>query len=187
MQARRISVTTSLFLVSIAALVGGCQILPNFFRETGPSTTMSWDSPTAADIKAHYQPAPTQPRDWPPSHTAPESGIVLHYPSYFEDPFVDKGDGRTNETNPHDVYRAGWEDYVAAPYSFARFTANWLLLPVSAVVTPPWTVMESDGYVSRQLLGPDHDATPARPTPASQPTAAAPESGPADDDGRAHH
>lgn len=35
-----------------------------------------------------------------------------------------------------------------------------MLLPASAVVTPPWTVMVSDGQISRQLLGYDHDAEP---------------------------
>jgi hypothetical protein len=36
------------------------------------------------------------------------------------------------------------------------------MLPVSAVVTPPCMLMESDGQLSRQALGYDHDATRAR-------------------------
>ena len=89
-----------------------------------------------------------------------DSGAVDHLPLYFEDPFEDKGAGRTDETDPHNVYRGGWEDYVALPYCFARFTGNWLMFPVSAIVTTPWTIMESDGRLSRQLLGYDHDAIP---------------------------
>jgi hypothetical protein len=34
-------------------------------------------------------------------------------------------------------------------------------MPVSLIVTPPWTVMESDGELSEQALGYDHDAQPA--------------------------
>jgi hypothetical protein len=49
---------------------------------------------------------------------------------------------------------------VAAPYSYGRYYLNLVALPVSAVVTPPWTAMESDGRLSEQLLGYDHDATP---------------------------
>ena len=149
------------FVAAGLLLVGagvGCAYIPNQFKEDGPSTTMNWDSPSAAEVRAHYQPAPQQHRDWQEVATAPQSGAIYHYPLYFEDPFVDKGDGRTDETDPHNVYRGGWEDYVAFPYGLARFTANWLLFPASAVVTTPWTIMESDGVLSRQLLGYDHDA-----------------------------
>ncbi len=125
-----------------------------------PSTTASWDSPTAADVKARYAAAEPTNRGWQPTTVAPESGIVSHLPLYMEDPFEDKGHGRTDETHPHDVYRGGWEDYVAIPYGFSRFPGNWLMFPVSAVVTTPWTIMESDSYLSRQLLGYDHDAVP---------------------------
>lgn len=180
MMARR-TVHPSAALLAMLAVLGGCQLTPNFFRETGPSTTMSWDSPTAVDIKTHYEPSAPRYRDFPPSATASQSGIVQHYPLYFEDPFEDKGNGRTDETSPGNVYHAGWEDYVALPYGLARFTLNWLLLPGSAVVTPPWTVMESDGYVSRQLLGYDHDAIPSgHPAPSPKP-----ESEPEDHDGHA--
>ena len=149
-------------LVVGAALVvaAGCAYTPNYYRETGPSVAAPWDSPTASDVKARYASAPLRHREWAPTCVAPENGAVVHWPLYFEDPFVTKGDGRTDETNPRDVYRMGWEDWVALPYGHARFTTNWLLLPVSAIVTPPWTAMESDGFVSKQLLGYDHDATP---------------------------
>lgn len=151
-------------------LLSGCAHLPNHFREDGPSATATWDSPTVADLRARYQPAPLRERGWPATTVAAENGAVIHWPLYFEDPFEDKGHGRTDATHPHDVYRGGWEDYVALPYSFARFTANWLLLPVSAIVTPPWTLMESDGQLSRQILGYDHDAVPIVPWPGFGPS-----------------
>jgi hypothetical protein len=136
----------------------GCTYIPNYFREDGPSTTSNWDSPTATDVKAHHAPATAQQRGWPVTTAAPENGAVAHLPLYFEDPFEDKGAGRTDATHPHNVYRGGWEDYVALAYCPWRFLGNAGLLPVSAVVTMPWTIMESDGELSRQLLGYDHDA-----------------------------
>jgi hypothetical protein len=89
---------------------------------------------------------------------AAENGAVLHGALYFEDPFEDKGAGRTDETDPENVYRLGWEDWVAFPYSYARYTANWLLLPGSMIVTFPWVAHESDGEISQQLVWWDHDA-----------------------------
>ncbi len=95
-------------------------------------------------------------------HLSLVSGGVTHWPIWFEDPFVDKGSG----DGPFDefgtgvsTYRAGWEDYVALLYSPARHYLNLICLPGSAVVTPPYAVMESDGHVSRQILGHDHDET----------------------------
>jgi hypothetical protein len=46
------------------------------------------------------------------------------------------------------------------PYGFGRFILNTMGWPVSCVVTPVWTVMGSDGVLSRQALGYDHDAEP---------------------------
>jgi hypothetical protein len=102
-------------------------------------------------------------------------GATRHWPTYFEDPFEDKGAGREGR-NQHYI---GWEDYVALPYCYARFTLNWLGFPVSAIVTPPWTVMVSDGRVSRQALGHDHDAAPEAHEPLVAPASDA-EAAPAD-------
>ncbi|MCK4343432.1 MAG: hypothetical protein KAY37_17095 [Phycisphaerae bacterium] len=153
-------VWTVVLTVTVVGLSTGCALTPNYYREDGPSVTAAWDSPTAADVKARYEPLEPRHRAWGAMTVACESGAVAHYPLYFEDPFEDKGHGRTDATQPHNVYRLGWEDWLAIPYGISRFTANWLLLPVSAVVTPPGTVMESDGRLSRQLLGYDHDALP---------------------------
>ena len=170
---------------SLVLLLAGCAHVPNQFRDDGPAVTAQWDSPTALDVKERGQPAEPSNRGWETITVAAESGAVTHWPLYFEDPFEDKGHGRTDETHPGDVYRLGWEDYVAFPYGLARYTANWLFLPVSAVVTPPWTLMESDGRLSRQALGYDHDATRAAPcstaTPEPEPEGETDEAAPADD------
>lgn len=162
-------------LASIALgllLCTGCARIHNMFRETGPAVTADLDSPAAADVKARVEPAEQRNRDWELVTVAAESGAVVHGPLYLEDPFEDQGSGRAPlpgpdpqpapESQSRNIYRWGWEDYVAMPYGLARFTMNWLLLPASLVVTPPWTEMESDGRLSRQLLNYDHDATPLK-------------------------
>lgn len=138
----------------------GCSLPVDFYREDGPSTTAAWESPTVQDVRARYEPAETQHRDWPASTVSTEAGVVYHRPLYFEDPFEDKGSGRTDETHPHNVYRLGWEDWVAFPYSMGRAGLNTVMIVVSPIVTLPWMVMESDGEISQQLIWYDHDATP---------------------------
>lgn len=161
-------------LVPAGLAASGCAYLPNHFKEEGPSVTMSWESPSSADIKSQYTEAEMRHRDWQASRISPESGAVAHMPVYFVDPFIDEGAARTDETDPHNVYRGSWVDYVAAPYGLAQFTGNWLLFPASAVITPPWTIMESDGEISKRMLWYDLDArrtkhTIFHPAPSTQP------------------
>ena len=150
--------TTAVFAVVsplvAALLLVGCAHVPNQGIEDGPATTETWDSPTAVDLRANHTPAQQRHRDWETSSLAAEPVVGTHWPLYFEDPFVDKGHGREGLNR----YHIGWEDYVALPYCYARFTLNWLMLPLSATVTPPCVLMESDGRLSRQALGYDHDA-----------------------------
>lgn len=148
---------------AIAALaLSGCAHTPNPWREDGPSTQVDWRTPTEIDIIENHKPGEQRVREWQAMNVAAVDGTVTHWPLYFEDPFEDKGSGNS----PFDPYRSGaneykvgWEDFFAIPYTHARYTLNYLLLPFSAIVTPPWTVMESDGFISRQRLGYDHDAT----------------------------
>lgn len=155
----RLSVRTLVFSLFAGLVFPGCAHIPNYYREDGPATTTTLDSPTAADVKRNYEPSDFRTRGtWSTMTASAESGAVTHGALYFEDPFEDKGAGRTDETDPNNVYRYGWEDYVAMPYSYARYTLNWLMLPVSMVVTPPWIAHESDGEISQQLVYFDHDA-----------------------------
>ncbi len=175
-----VAARTGLPIVLLTCLTCGCAHTPNQFRETGPSVNAEWDSPTGADVRERFQPAAARDRGWGPVVVSAESGAVMHWPLYFEDPFEDKGHGRTDETSPHDVYRGGWEDYVAMAYCPTRAVLNGALLPISAVVTPACLPRESDGRLSRQVLGYDHDATrlesdaedepaPSEPQPAPEP------------------
>ena len=150
---------TVLVACSSIMLLSGCAQVPNQWVEDGPAVTAQCDTPTAKMLREQYAPSQTRTRDWEPVTLSAETGACTHWPSYMEDPFVDKGAGRQDPNK----YHIGWEDYVAMPYCYARYTLNWLMLPVSAVVTPPWTVMASDGRLSKQYLGYDHDATRAEP------------------------
>ncbi len=141
-------------LIVSLLLSAGCARLHNYWIEDGPASTLSGDSPTAADLRATRTPAPQRQREWRGMPVAAADGTVTHGPLYFEDPFEDKGHGRS-------TFQIGWEDYLAMPYGLARYLLNGAALPVSLAVTWPWTAMESDGVLSRQLLGYDHDAIAA--------------------------
>lgn len=141
----------------------GCAHVENHYREDGPAKLTDWRTPSEIDIRERYQPAEARRRAWETAHAAAVDGTVTHWPLYLEDPFEDQGSGNSPldpVQSGVNEYRLGWEDWIALPYSHARWTMNWLAFPVSAIVTPPWTVMESDGRLSRQALGYDHDAAP---------------------------
>jgi len=139
-------------LTWLLGLSTGCQILTcpyhDEFADRAPVTTHSVD--IAYEKEAPPQPEPRQ-REFAETVVKTADGTVLHTPLYFEDSVEDKGsaDGKFAWT---------WEDFVFVPYWRARFVLNAVMFPVSAIVTPPWTVMASDGQISKQALGYCHDA-----------------------------
>lgn len=152
-RARRVR-AACLAATSVAAL-SGCAGVPNHYRDDSPSAGAELNSPTARQVYAATTPRETvAAREWESISTTAEDGAVQHWPLYFEDPFEDQGHARRGA----DQYRLGWEDWAATLYGYPRYTVNWMLLPVSAIVTPPWTLMKSDGELSRQALGYTHDA-----------------------------
>jgi len=168
--ASTVTIRTGLSTALLICLTSGCAHTPNQFRESGPSVNAEWDSPTGADVRERFQPAAPRDRGWDTVSVSAESGAVVHWPLYFEDPFEDKGHGRTDTSSPHNVYHVGWEDYIAMVYCPTRAVLNGALLPISAVVTPACLPMESDGRLSRQILGYDHDATRLGHETAEEPT-----------------
>jgi len=97
-----------------------------------------------------------------------ENGSVTHWPLWFEDPFEDKGNDPTHPEPPYrdaadNTFTLNWVDYLHTGYGPARFLLNTVLWPVSAVVTPPGTLLESDGRISKGLAGYDHDAKHSNP------------------------
>lgn len=157
----RFRIRHALFAISyllLAILVfSGCAQIPNQWVDDSPATKMNWETPTTEVIEAKYAPAGQLHLNWAAAQIAPASGVVTHWPLYFENPFVFKGAGRTG----FDKYRLGWEDFVAVFYNYPGLTLDFLALPVSLVATPPWMLMESDGQPSRQTFGYDYDATRA--------------------------
>ena len=136
---------------AVLSAASGCSEVVNPFVDDVPATS----EVTTASVYhvRHAGAAPvTRERGFDPAYASAQDGTVAHWPIWWEDPFVDKGslDGQFAWT---------WEDYFAIPYGNGRFLLNTMGMPVSAVVTPPWTVMGSDGVLSRQALGYDHDAT----------------------------
>lgn len=140
--------SSSLILTAIGA--SGCQLLVNPFTDEladRPAVT----TPSVQITHAARVGEAAMRRTYKPIDVAVRDGVVLHGPLYFEDPFEDKGseDGKFAWTG---------EDYLCILYGPGRFSLNSVLFPLSAAVTPPWVVMASDGYLSPQALGMDHDA-----------------------------
>ena len=132
-------------------VVGGCSELIRPMVDDVPATREVYTASVVGVRQADTAPALRQ-RGFEPTHVSAQDGTVSHWPLWWEDPFVDKGseDGQFAWT---------WEDCVAFPYGLGRSLVNTMGWPVSVAVTPPFTVMGSDGVLSRQALGYDHDAT----------------------------
>lgn len=173
MNKRRLPATgrSAIFAGILSWATAGCstQYRTDQFVEDGPSSEQLWNSPTAADVRQRFTEAPQRVRDFPAQTLTTADGTTPHWPLYFEDPFVDKGTGRVDEdpdgftAHGRNKYRLGATDIVAGLYVLPRFWMNTLLLPASLIVQHPFTEMESDGRLSRQALGYDHDATNASP------------------------
>ena len=136
------------------ALIAGCQHTINPFLDDLPVV----DQVTTASVEG-ARTAPRKPsaprRDFAAVSVEPQPGTVSHWPLWWQDPFEDKG-------SEDDRFAWTVEDYFAMCYGPARFLLNTMAFPISAYVTRPGTVMCSDGKLSRQLLGYDHDPMPCR-------------------------
>jgi len=128
-------------LAGAAAPIGGCHNGESPFTDDlagrPPVTTPSADAARAASV----EPTLTQR---PHAHTEvrSHSGVVTHGPLYFEDPY-------SNPPDEDDAFEWSGEDYAYMAYGPARFLVNTVFFPVSAVVTPPWALVESDGQSTK--------------------------------------
>ncbi len=143
-------------LATIAFFLGGCSLMVCPFHDEFVVHPVDTTTGSVNGVRGSGLAAALRERGHEPTERHAESGTVTHGPLYFEDPFEDKGseDGQFAWTG---------EDYLQIFYWRGRFLLNGIAFPVSAVVTPPWTVMCSDGRLSRQALGYDHDAEPCPP------------------------
>ncbi len=131
--------------VILIGLVTGCAHSSNPWRDDLPATATA----TTASVRAARAVSAegTRPdRGFVRVAITPTSGAVTHGPSYWPDPYEDRGsdDGQ---------FRWTGEDYWAAYYGIGYNLINTVLLPIRAVVTRPSTVMVSDGVAGRQALG----------------------------------
>jgi hypothetical protein len=141
------------WLAAVSTLAVGCANIPDMFSQESPAYERALATPASLDVRANFRPADQRHRTWETATVAAQPTDVVHGPLYFQDPIASQGATYAN--------RWGWEDYAAAAYGPARFALNLVAFPVSAVVQPPWMPMASDGVLSRQALGYDHDAIPA--------------------------
>ncbi len=146
------------------AMLAGCAHTNNPWVD---SSAMIEDELTTASTEGYHsqsQVTMARPsrRDWPASEVRYENGAVSHWPLWFEDPFEDKGNAFKDVKEPgapDTEFAVNWVDYFHIPYGPGRMIfVNAGLWPISAAVTPPGTLMESDGRISKGLVWHDHDA-----------------------------
>ncbi|RIK68079.1 MAG: hypothetical protein DCC65_04425 [Planctomycetota bacterium] len=145
------------------ALGSGCAQLNDPWKDSSAAIDADMTTPSTNAYESKPGTSANPRRTWESSNVTYANGVVTHWPLWWEDPFEDKGnrdkppaDG--NESAPDNVFAWNWVDYLHMPYGPARYFLNTVGFPVSAVVTPPGTLMESDGKISKQFLGYDHDA-----------------------------
>ena len=134
----------------IALIASGCHLMVNPYADElamqPPVTTPSAEQAQAAPV------APTAThRDYEVVEATAKDGSVTHGPLYFEDPFEDR---------ESEDARFAWsgEEYIYFIHGPACYLLKGGLFPISAVVTPPWVTMVSDGRVSQQTWRMEHDA-----------------------------
>jgi hypothetical protein len=83
------------------------------------------------------QPSPITPRTWQETSAQYAAPVVTHFPYWYEDPVVVKGDG-------NDTY--GWtgDDWLAMVYCPCRFVVNTVGMPISMIKDPPGKMMCTD-------------------------------------------
>ncbi len=150
-------------MLSIALLVAGCASQINDpFRDEGAAARVEMTTPAAAAYLAMDEPIEQTHRDSPDGVVYYHRTGVTHWPLWFENPVIEKGN---DPLDPNDrdaadqTFAVNCNDFLAAPYNYLRMAANFGLWPISAIVTPPGTVMVSDGRLGPDLLGNyNHDA-----------------------------
>ncbi len=144
----------------------GCAHLNNPWKDS--SAVIDGDM-TTASAQGYYgkaEFAAVMVRSSPQETVYYENGAVTHWPLWFEDPFEDKGNDATppRDRDPIDNrFAVNWADYLHLGYGPGRLLLNTVAWPISAIVTLPGTLMESDGRLDRGLLGYDHDAKRSNP------------------------
>jgi len=145
-----------------AIAVTGCAHVNNPYKDSSAVIDDEMTTPSAEGYKGHTEFGQPMGRNWAASEVYYENGAVSHWPLWFEDPFEDKGNryvAVADIDDPDCEFAWNWVDYLHIPYGPGRMIfVNAVGYPVSAIVTPPGTLMESDGRIDKGILWHDHDA-----------------------------
>lgn len=143
--------------LGIVALTGGCQLWTSPYQDVLGQRPAPSTASVAGIVSAETSPS-LRSRQYDVVESSAVSGAVTHGPLYFEDSHEDD---RTDA----DGFALTGEDFLRPTYWQARFVLNTLLFPLHAVITPPWTVMVSDGHPSRRVWGWQQDSIELREEP----------------------
>jgi hypothetical protein len=156
-----------LFTAGTAFALAGCAHVNNPYIDSSAAIDPEMNTASSRGYAAgHSEFGRPVRRQSAESEVRYENGAVTHWPLWFEDPFEDKGnrylpygDADAERDLPDNEFAWNWVDYFHAGYGPARLVLNVVGFPASAVVQHPGMLMESDGRISRNILGYDHDAT----------------------------
>ncbi len=146
------AVIRSFAMMAIGLASCGCQLVVHPFRDE----LAGLPQVTTASVEVVRASPSAEVKNVRGSEEAirfPEDGSVAHWPTWFEDPYEENGseDGKFAWTV---------EDYWQMLYWRGRFLVELAFWPISAVVEPPWRVMESDGILEKRCCRELHDARP---------------------------
>lgn len=146
----------------------GCAQLNDPWKDSSAAIDADMTTPSTQGYQGVAEFGRPTGRTWEGSEVRYVNGSVTHWPLWWEDPFEDKGNrehppASGDESEPDNRFVVTWVDYLGIGYSPSRWFLNTIGWPVSAIVTPPGTLMESDGRISKGLVWYDHDAKRADP------------------------
>ena len=149
----------------VLAFAVGCTQVNNPWEDSGASVNNEMQTPSSVGVQGKSEFGRPHRRSWEPAQAVYESCAVTHWPLWFEDPFEDRGntyvlmtDPAAQRDLPDNQFAWNWVDYMHMGYGPGRELLNIASWPVSVAVTPPGTLMESDGHIDKNILGYDHDA-----------------------------
>lgn len=147
-----------------AGLAAGCAHVNDPFKDSSLYIDAEMNTASAEGYRAAPEFRTVVLRESPHNEVRYENGTVTHWPLWFEDPFEDKGNGVTDESDrdaPDNEFAWNGADYLHILYGPGRFILNAAAWPVSVVVRHPGMLMESDGRISKGIWWYDHDAQPS--------------------------
>lgn len=153
----------SLSVVLLAT--AGCAHVNNPFKDSGALIDIEMTTASTEGYRGKTEFAATRHRAWEPATVRFQNGAVSHWPQWFEDSLEDKGNDYdpADRDVPDNRFAWNWVDYAYIFGGPARMTVNTMLYPISAIVTPPGTLMESNGRIDKGLIWHEHDAKRSDP------------------------